>query len=72
MTVITGAPDAIEGRVRMLRMIMTGLIEVISTTDKAQVKRNGHNYGELTARLYLYSGQVATCEVCVTMLISPN
>ncbi|HAD36350.1 MAG TPA: hypothetical protein DCF72_05355 [Gammaproteobacteria bacterium] len=72
MTFITGSPDAIECRVRMLRMIMTGLIEVISTTDKAQVKRNGHKYGELTARLYLYSGQVATCEVCVTMLISPN
>ena len=30
-------------------MIMTGLIDVISTTDKAQVKRNGHKYGELTA-----------------------
>jgi len=56
----------------MLKMIMTGLIDVISTTDKAQVKRNGQKYGELTARLYLYSGQVATCEVCAVMLISPS
>ena len=40
----------------MLKMIMTGLIDVISTTDKAQVKRTGQKYGELTARLYLYSG----------------
>ncbi len=51
-------------------MIMAGLIDVISTTDKAQVKRNGHKYGELTACMYLYSGQVATCEVCAAMLIS--
>ena len=56
MTFIAGSPDAIECHVRMLKMIKTGLIDVISTTDKAQVKRNGQKYGELTARLYLYSG----------------
>jgi len=43
MTFIAGSPDAIECRVRMLRRIMTELIEVISTTDKAQVKRRGIN-----------------------------
>ena len=53
-------------------MIMVGLIDVISTTDKAQVKRYRHKIGELAAYQYLYSGPVATCEVCVVMLISPN
>ena len=51
---------------------MTELIEVISTTDKAQVKRNGQKYGEFTARLCLYSGGVATCEVRALMVISPT
>jgi len=72
MTFIAGSPDAIECHVRMLKMIKTGLIDVISTTDKAQVKRNGHKYGELTAHRYLYSGQVVTCEVCAVMLISTS